>query len=385
MMQTMGQIIKKLRKERNLTQEELAEQLNLSAAAISKWENNTAMPDISQVVPLAHLFGVPTDVLFGVYGSGYEQEVRVRLEEIFRMCDNCPDGEEGPTALVILDKYREAMRLYPNNATILVNAMAFAEMVLSCNESELRELIGQDGLDSITQEMIHWAELVIKYSTSIDDVLSAKSHLMDIYVRRKNWVEALKLTDAFPSDISDMRNMRKADLYRSSGDTVKERELRCQNISALASALGHQATMLGNLYMNEEKYEEALYCYSFFGDMVDSIYRDEAYRPPFVFDQFSLFRFPAICLVKLGREDEAITMLEKGLRFVLAQAEHFNKKTLVDTPLLVDCSFGYGYDGGSEYSHVKRRLTDLICGDEFASIAQNPRYRALAAKVDRVI
>lgn len=385
MTQTMGQIIKKLRKERNLTQEELAEQLNLSAAAISKWENNTAMPDISQVVPLAHLFGVPTDVLFGVYGSGYEQEVRERLEEIFRMCDNCRDGEEAPTALVILDKYREAIRLYPNNATILGNAMAFAEMVLTGNESQLRELIGQGGLDSITQEMICWAELVIKYSTSMDDVLLAKSTLMNIYARRKNWDEALKLADAFPNNISDMRDIQKAKLYHFSGDTTRERELRCHNIRELADALGHQATMLGNLYMKEGKYEDALYCYSFFGDMVDSIYREEEYRPPFVFDQLPLFRFPAICLVKLGRTDEALTILEKGVRFVLSQAEHFNKKKQVDTPLLADCSFGYGYDGDSEYSHLKRRLENLIYGEDFAPISQNPRYRALVEKVDRVI
>ena len=75
MKENMGQIIKRLRKERNLTQEELAEQLNISAQAISKWENGTSMPDISQVVPLANLFGVPTDVLFGVYGTEHEEEV----------------------------------------------------------------------------------------------------------------------------------------------------------------------------------------------------------------------------------------------------------------------------------------------------------------------
>ena len=64
MKENMGQIIKRLRKERNLTQEELAEQLNISAQAISKWENGTSMPDISQVVPLANYFGVSTDTLF---------------------------------------------------------------------------------------------------------------------------------------------------------------------------------------------------------------------------------------------------------------------------------------------------------------------------------
>lgn len=42
---------------------------------------------------------------------------------------------------------------------------------------------------------------MIKYSTSMDCVLSAKSTLMNIYARRKNWDEALKLADAFPNNI----------------------------------------------------------------------------------------------------------------------------------------------------------------------------------------
>ena len=87
MKENMGQIIKRLRKERNLTQEELAEQLNISAQAISKWENGTSMPDISQVVPLANLFGVPTDVLFVVYGTEHEEEVHLRLKEIYEIYD----------------------------------------------------------------------------------------------------------------------------------------------------------------------------------------------------------------------------------------------------------------------------------------------------------
>ncbi|MBQ8440446.1 MAG: helix-turn-helix transcriptional regulator, partial [Clostridia bacterium] len=50
MSMSMGQIIKRLRKERGLTQEQLAQLLNLSAQSISKWENNSSMPDVSQIV-----------------------------------------------------------------------------------------------------------------------------------------------------------------------------------------------------------------------------------------------------------------------------------------------------------------------------------------------
>ena len=75
MSETMGQIIRRLRKERNLTQEELAEQLNVTFQAVSRWENGTGMPDISQIVPLARVFCVSTDVLFGTVGVNDKEEV----------------------------------------------------------------------------------------------------------------------------------------------------------------------------------------------------------------------------------------------------------------------------------------------------------------------
>ena len=383
MNESMGQIIKRLRKEQCLTQEELAEQLNISAPAISKWENDTSMPDISQVVPLANLFGVPTDVLFGVYGADHAEEVNVRLAEIFRIYDNCQDGEEGQTALIILDKYREAMSLYPNNPTIMTNAMAFAEMVIDYNKAELQELIGQEGIDGITQEIIRWAELVIKYSTSTDDVLFAKRRLINIYVRRQNWDNAYALAATFPRDFSDNRSILTADLQYHAGKADEEKRWRCINVQNLANELGQQTAMLGNLYMREGKYENALYCYTFMRDMVESMYREEKYRPPFIHDYNPLYRFPAYCLMKLGKDDEAVTLLEEGVQFILAQAEYFNKKKELDIPLLCDCSFGYGFDGTAEYGDVIHRLKNLVC-DDFKSLSDNLRFQSLVSKIESV-
>ena len=128
MAETMGQIIRRLRRDMDLTQEELAERLNISAPAVSKWENGTSMPDISQIVPLANLFGVSTDVLFGTAGKNDAEEVKRLLSEIFTIYDNTKDGEEAKNGLVLMDKYREAIRLYPNNTTILNNAAAFPRL-----------------------------------------------------------------------------------------------------------------------------------------------------------------------------------------------------------------------------------------------------------------
>ena len=103
MEQTMGEIIRRLRRERDLTQEELAEQIGVTSQAVSKWENNTGMPDISQIVPLANLFGVSTDTLFNYCCAdrrheieGYSKSTKNYKESEFellleRMEDGCFD------------------------------------------------------------------------------------------------------------------------------------------------------------------------------------------------------------------------------------------------------------------------------------------------------
>ena len=61
----IGENIKRLRRQKGITQETLAERMNVSTAAVSKWERNETFPDISMVIPLASYFGVSTDELLG--------------------------------------------------------------------------------------------------------------------------------------------------------------------------------------------------------------------------------------------------------------------------------------------------------------------------------
>jgi transcriptional regulator with XRE-family HTH domain len=53
----------KLRKSNGWSQEELAEKLDLSRQAISRWENETALPDANNILQLSKIFGVTSDYL----------------------------------------------------------------------------------------------------------------------------------------------------------------------------------------------------------------------------------------------------------------------------------------------------------------------------------
>ena len=62
----VGALIKKLRTDNNLTQKELAEKLNVTFQAVSKWENGKSVPDIAQLHEISKLFNVDiTEILDG--------------------------------------------------------------------------------------------------------------------------------------------------------------------------------------------------------------------------------------------------------------------------------------------------------------------------------
>ena len=61
----LGRNIRYLRISRGMTQRQLAEQLHVSVQAVSKWETGSAYPDLVLLLPIARLFSVTLDELFG--------------------------------------------------------------------------------------------------------------------------------------------------------------------------------------------------------------------------------------------------------------------------------------------------------------------------------
>lgn len=122
-MNTLGETIAALRKKQGLTQEALANLIGVSAQSVSKWENNTNMPDISLLPLLADLFSCRIDDLFGREGTKNRGDSN-------RALDNCCEAVLEETFCAFRSKtlseeemteYRKALRENDNQRSAIFN------------------------------------------------------------------------------------------------------------------------------------------------------------------------------------------------------------------------------------------------------------------------
>jgi len=118
-MKNFGETLKRVRKQKDMTQEQLAEYVNISPQSVSKWETNLTLPDITLIPTLANIFDVSTDFLLGVDIYSKEKciaEIINRANELHR------NGYR-------VDEARETLRAglieYPNSYKIMDNLIRF--------------------------------------------------------------------------------------------------------------------------------------------------------------------------------------------------------------------------------------------------------------------
>ena len=79
----IGEFLKELRKEKGLSQEQLAEEFNVSSRSISRWENGNTMPDISVIIELADYYDV--DIRELLNGERKSEKMDKELKETLEM------------------------------------------------------------------------------------------------------------------------------------------------------------------------------------------------------------------------------------------------------------------------------------------------------------
>ena len=125
----IGKNIYTLRKEKKVTQAQLAEKLGVSEQAISKWENDQCAPDVSMFPILADYFGVSIDRLFGYYMNSHEEEIKA----IIQAADDSRDTYKE------IEIISEGLNKYPNNPDLKINLAFSLSMVNRISQDEVEK------------------------------------------------------------------------------------------------------------------------------------------------------------------------------------------------------------------------------------------------------
>ena len=137
----------RLRKEKKITQEELADFIGVTKASVSKWENGQSMPDILLLPQLATYFGVTLDALFGYEPQLSKEQIQTDLSRFHRRLRPAPlrrgafgGPRRGAPVLRLLSAAFAAVRAVPEpflhgqgrggNAALLREMGALCEHIL---------------------------------------------------------------------------------------------------------------------------------------------------------------------------------------------------------------------------------------------------------------
>ena len=139
----LGEKIKSLRKQKNISQEVFANYLGVSFQAVSKWENGNTMPDVTIIPAIASFFGVTIDELFDFNLYEVEKNVEAIVDEYSKYWDT----DKAKAEQVI----RDGLKKYPGN-----------DVLLNCLIGVISELGKNDEVITIGKALVE--------STKYDDV-----------------------------------------------------------------------------------------------------------------------------------------------------------------------------------------------------------------------
>lgn len=197
---SLGKVIRKYRKIKNLTQEEMAVRLGVTAPAVNKWENENSYPDITLLAPIARLLDISLDTLLSFREDLTEEEINEIICEADLKLKENSYAEAFAWAKKKLEQYPNCEQLILNIAVIF-DAQRMVQEI--SNEAEYDEYL---------------CSLYIRALDSDEEAIRirAADSLVGFYMRKKQYEKAEKYLEYF-SIQNPERKRKQAQIYAETG------------------------------------------------------------------------------------------------------------------------------------------------------------------------
>lgn len=181
----LGEKIKSLRKQKNISQEVFANYLGVSFQAVSKWENGNTMPDVTMIPAIASFFGISTDELFDFNLFETEKQVEAICAESWKYRNSDVAKSE--------EILRKGLQRYPGNDIILNNLLYTLDYQTRAEEviSICQSLITSTKDDSVKYDACRILATCYKENGQVDLIKPTLEMIPEIYFTKLELMASL--------------------------------------------------------------------------------------------------------------------------------------------------------------------------------------------------
>ena len=352
----IGENLKKLRKLRELTQEQLADILGVSFQAVSKWERGEVYPDIELLPTIAEYFGITTDELMGM------KEIR-DSSEADKILDTVRENSIAGNIEDNLKILEEAVKRYPNNFRLLAEYASNLTFV-NLNGEPYRQ-------NNLKAAAI--AERILAECT--DPVIREwmQGELYRFYEGSGQHDKAIQAADKLPS-LWNSREMTKMHLLKGEELIKFAQEVFTSLLSAMYSALWYLSDPDGKnapQMTNEQRVEIQQKVIALYG-----IVFDKGDYNFYFHDVCHAYSSIAAKAALSGDRELALDSLEKAAEFAAADDDLPDKKPY--TSLLVNRLEYNKKNAIKNFAFTYREeLLKNLAWDGYDGIRDDPRFKAV--------
>jgi len=358
---SIGTTIKRLRREKDITQEQLAEYLGITSRAISQWECDRTAPDISLLPALCHVFGVSSDLLLGI-------DIEKNKEEIKKYLDKASDCFyrgmwEESTALL-----REANKKFPRDYKIM---------------SRLADsLVAEYSRKGISKydEVFELCNRILEDCTESTTRYEALSILAVAYDCAGKKEENLKLAKEMP-EAHFSREKFMLSRWEGNADLEKRQIYIAYLISQLTTSIGgvcQHRNDCGELMLSAD---ERINLYKLSVELLEVLFPNGDYQYMAQDGEIACSHI-AIELVRKNDIEGAWEWLEKSVDFAL-HMDTYDFDLPHTSPILRGYASG-GWIMEEEGNRSQSLLEWLICDEELSALRSDNRYKTLVERLEKV-